>query len=57
MRVLGLQTSHLFLICTNLGYGTVLTAACARQGCSASGLDFSIQCDTQYQFPELTAVL
>jgi hypothetical protein len=38
MRVLGLQTSHLLLIRTNLGYGTVLTAACARQGCSASGL-------------------
>jgi hypothetical protein len=34
--VLGLQTSHLFLIRTNLGYRTVLTAACARQGCSAS---------------------
>jgi hypothetical protein len=30
------QTSHLLLICTNLGYGTVLTAACARQGCSAA---------------------
>jgi hypothetical protein len=37
MRVLGLQASHLLLIRTNLGYGTVLTAACVRQGCSASG--------------------
>jgi hypothetical protein len=36
MRVLGLQASHLLLIRTNLGYGTVLTAACARQGCSAT---------------------
>jgi hypothetical protein len=36
MSVLGLQTSQL-LIRTNLGYGTVLTAACARQGCSATG--------------------
>jgi hypothetical protein len=33
--VLGLQASHLLLIRTNLGYGTVLTAACARRGCSA----------------------
>jgi hypothetical protein len=32
--VLGLQTSHLLLIRTNLGYGTVSMAACARQGCS-----------------------
>jgi hypothetical protein len=38
MRVLGPQASHLLLIRTNLGYGTVLTAACARQGCSASVL-------------------
>jgi hypothetical protein len=38
MRVLGLQTSHLLLIRTNLGYGTVLTVACHCQGCSASGL-------------------
>jgi hypothetical protein len=35
MCVLGLQTSHLLFICTNLGYGTVLTAACACQGRSA----------------------
>jgi hypothetical protein len=41
MRVLGLQTSHVLLKCTNLGYGTVLTAAYARQGCSAGGLIFS----------------
>jgi hypothetical protein len=34
MSVLGLQTSHLLLILTNLGFGTVLTAACAREGCS-----------------------
>jgi hypothetical protein len=26
---------QLLLIRTNLGYGTALTAACARQGCSA----------------------
>jgi hypothetical protein len=38
MRVLGLQASHLLLIRTKSGYGTVLTAACARQGCSDSGL-------------------
>jgi hypothetical protein len=42
MHVVGLQTSHLLLIHTNLGYGTVLTAACAHQGCSASGLVSSI---------------
>jgi hypothetical protein len=36
MSVLGRQTSHLLLIRTDLGYGTVLTAACARQGCSAT---------------------
>jgi hypothetical protein len=41
MRVLGLRTSHLLLIRTNFGYGTVLTAACARQNRSAGGLDFS----------------
>jgi hypothetical protein len=40
MSVLGLQTSHLLLIRTNLGCGTALTAACARQGCSAGGLVF-----------------
>jgi hypothetical protein len=40
MRVLGQQVSHLLIIRTNLGYGTVLTAAWARQGCSASGLVF-----------------
>jgi hypothetical protein len=38
MRVLWQQTSHLLLKYTKSGYGTVLTAACARQGCSASGL-------------------
>jgi hypothetical protein len=34
--VLRQQVSHLLLICTNLGYGTALTAACARWGCSAT---------------------
>jgi hypothetical protein len=37
MRVLGLKASHLLLIRTNLGYGAVLTAACARQSWSANG--------------------
>jgi hypothetical protein len=37
MSVLRRQTSHLLLISTNLGCGTVLTAACARQGWSATG--------------------
>jgi hypothetical protein len=36
MSVLRLWASHLFLIRTNLGYGTVLTTASARQGCSAT---------------------
>jgi hypothetical protein len=36
MSILGRQASHLLLIRTNLGYGTVLTAACAHPGCSAS---------------------
>jgi hypothetical protein len=40
MRVLRLQASHLLLIRTNLDCGTVSTAACARQGCSDSGLVF-----------------
>jgi hypothetical protein len=35
---LGAAASHLPLIRTNSGYGTVLTAACAREGCTASGL-------------------
>jgi hypothetical protein len=30
------QFSHLLLKYTKSGYGTVLTAACARQGCSAT---------------------
>jgi hypothetical protein len=34
MSVLWRQTSHLLPILTKLGYGTVLTAACALQGCS-----------------------
>jgi hypothetical protein len=38
VHVLGLQASHLLLIRTYLGYGTVLMAACAHLGCSASGL-------------------
>jgi hypothetical protein len=33
--VLWQQVSHLFLKYTKSGYKTVLTAACARQGCSA----------------------
>jgi hypothetical protein len=36
MNVLRLQTSHLLLIRTNWGYGTVLMAACACQGCSST---------------------
>jgi hypothetical protein len=36
MSVLGQQASHLILIRTDLGHGTALTAACARQGCSAT---------------------
>jgi hypothetical protein len=36
LSVLGRQASHLLLIRANLGYGTVLTAACARQGCNAT---------------------
>jgi hypothetical protein len=35
MCVLWQEARHLLLIRTNLGRGTVLTAACARQGCSA----------------------
>jgi hypothetical protein len=42
MRVLGRKASHLLLIRTDLGYGTVLMAACARLGCSDSGLAFLI---------------
>jgi hypothetical protein len=30
------QVSHLLHKYTESGYGTVLTAACARQGCSAT---------------------
>jgi hypothetical protein len=36
MSVLRWQTSHLLLIRTNLGYGTILIAACAHQGCHAT---------------------
>jgi hypothetical protein len=39
MDVLMRSASHLLLIGTNLGYGTVLTEACALQGCSATGDD------------------
>jgi hypothetical protein len=35
-KVLWQQVSHLLLKYTKSGYGTVLTAACARQGCSAT---------------------
>jgi hypothetical protein len=34
--VLRRQVSHLLLIHTNFGYGTILMAACACQGCSAT---------------------
>jgi hypothetical protein len=37
-RVLWQRVSHLLLKCRNLRYGTALTAACAREGCSAGGL-------------------
>jgi hypothetical protein len=37
MGMLGLQNSHLLLIHTNFGSGTVLMAACAWQGCCGSG--------------------
>jgi hypothetical protein len=30
------QASHLLLIRTGLGYGTILMAACAHQDCSAT---------------------
>jgi hypothetical protein len=36
MSVLRRWASHLLLIRTNLGYGTVLRAACAHQGCNAT---------------------
>jgi hypothetical protein len=50
MRVLRREASHLFLIPTNLGYGTVVTAACARQGISAteSFTCFSWYCEICY---------
>jgi hypothetical protein len=38
--VLRQEASHLLLKCTNLGYETVLTAACAGKGCSVSGFFF-----------------
>jgi hypothetical protein len=40
--VLRRQPSHLLLIRTNLGSGTVLTAACARQVCCATDYLFII---------------
>jgi hypothetical protein len=42
MRVLGLHTSHLHLILTNLGYRIVLMAACARNGCNGLVLIFLV---------------
>jgi hypothetical protein len=42
MSVLGRQASHLLLIRTDSGRGTVLTADCAPQGCSACDLVFWI---------------
>jgi hypothetical protein len=44
--VLGQYASHLLLIRTNSGYGTVLTAARARPGRSAIGLVFGGQRQT-----------
>jgi hypothetical protein len=35
-KVLRQQISHLLLKYTKSGYGTILTVACARQGCSAT---------------------
>jgi hypothetical protein len=35
-KVLWQQVSHLLLKYIKSGYGTVLTAACARQGCSTT---------------------
>jgi hypothetical protein len=52
MSVLGLQASHLLLIRTNSGYGTVLTPACGHQDCSAGGLFWTcvmISFDSQVQ--------
>jgi hypothetical protein len=43
MSVLRRQASHLLLIRTNLGHGTVLTAASARQGCSATDYLFVVR--------------
>jgi hypothetical protein len=40
--VLWQQVSHLLLKYTKSGYGTVLTAACARQGCSATEYESSV---------------
>jgi hypothetical protein len=45
---LGLQPSHLLLIRTNLDCGTVLTAACARQGCSATHYYYYYYCYYYY---------
>jgi hypothetical protein len=42
MCVLRQKASHLLLIRTNSGYGTLLTAACVRQGCSAGDYYCSI---------------
>jgi hypothetical protein len=42
MSVLGQKASHLLLIRNNLGYGIVLTAACARQGCSYTDYYYSL---------------
>jgi hypothetical protein len=40
--VLRLQASHLYLKCTTFGYGSVLTAACACRGCSATDCYYHI---------------
>jgi hypothetical protein len=54
-KVLWQQLSHLLLKCTKSGYGTVLTAACSRQGCRVGGyhhymwdMRFSRRCQWRY---------
>jgi hypothetical protein len=49
MSELGLQASHLLLIRTNLGYGTILMVACT-QGCSAS----DYYCHSYYKISNVT---
>jgi hypothetical protein len=56
MSVLGRQASHPLLIRTNLGYGTVLTAACARQGCSTTDYYYLVGEDVGYGLAGLNAL-